>query len=70
MKFGKFLKKLFNPRPIDNYVSEIDKFLENFDRTHPEDPYALAEKIKYQRIAYMRDNKVEKNIDSVLWKDF
>ncbi len=70
MKLGKWLKKLLNPRPTDNYVSEIDKFLEKFDATHTENPTALAEKQKHQRIAYLRDNTVKKSIDSAVWKDF
>lgn len=70
MKLGKLFKKYLNPRPIDNYVSDIDQFLTTFDASHPLNPSAAAEKQKHQKIAYLRDNPVKQNLDQVIWKDF
>lgn len=70
VKLGKLLKKIFNPRPIDNFVSEIDVFLQNFDATHPANPSVEAEKQKHQKTAYLRDHAVKKDVGKVIWKDF
>lgn len=70
MKLGKLLKRWFNPRPIENYVSSIDQFLEKFDATHPASPTATAEKEKYDRIFYLRDHPVKQDINKIIWKDF
>lgn len=70
MKFGKLLKRIFNPRPIEGYVSEIDTFLEKFDAEHPEDKYAAQERKKFERINHLRDHPVKQNVDEKIWKEF
>lgn len=47
-----------NYKKIDtNYVSEIDKFLNQFDQEHPElSKSQQKEKAKYKRIYALRDN--------------
>lgn len=70
MKLGKLFKRIFNPRPIDHYVSDIDTFLKTYNSTHPINPTEQAEKQKHNRIAYLRDNVVTTDIDQIIWKDF
>lgn len=67
----KFLKKLF--KPIDRYfVSEADKFMAKFDEEQQWKKSASQSKeiAKHKRIAYLRDNVVDKKnaneIDSFL----
>jgi hypothetical protein len=46
-------------RKIVGYVSEIDRMLETFDKTHPKSESQLAEMKKYERIYQLRDKAVE-----------
>lgn len=49
----KFLKQHFMPE----YSSEIDQFLQGFDRSHPDlSKSQRKEQEKYRRIYKMRDN--------------
>jgi len=52
------------------FVSPYDKFLFEFDRTHPKTESQLKEIKKNGRIAHMRDDKNYKEKDSELWSDF
>ncbi len=70
MKLGKLLKKLFNPKPTDGYVSDIDEFLTDFEKNNPENPHAAKERLKHEKIAYRRDNPAPKNTDDKIWKSF
>lgn len=46
-----WFKKLYK-----NYVSEIDLFLQEFDRKHPQKSYSQLDQIKqFRRIYYLRD---------------
>ena len=70
MKLGKLLKRIFNPRPIEGYVSDVDNFLEKFDAENPEDKYAAQEREKHERVAYLRDTEVQENVNEKIWKAF
>lgn len=44
---------------IKNYVSDLDKFLREFDQQHPEPSASQQEEInKHKRIAALRDKAV------------
>lgn len=57
---------------LTNFVSEMDKFLEEFDAKHPEkNKYQLKEIQKYQRIYKLRDDPVSGPASGpMLWEDF
>lgn len=44
------------------FVSNIDRFLSQFDRTHPKSEAQLAEIQKYNRIYALRDDPMAENI--------
>ena len=41
------------------YVSEIDRFLTDFDQTHPLSATQQAEKQKFKRIFKLRDHPID-----------
>lgn len=45
-----------------NYISEIDVFLNGFNRTHPMSEAQLAEKQKYDRVFALRDKPIAENL--------
>lgn len=45
-----------------NYISNIDIFLQEFNRTHPKSEAQLAEIQKYQRVFALRDNPIADNL--------
>lgn len=45
-----------------NYISDIDIFLREFDRTHSKSESQLAEIQKYQRVFASRDAPIAENI--------
>jgi hypothetical protein len=52
------------------YVSEIDQFLQEFDKQHPElSASQRKEKLKYARLNQLRDNK-NRVINTIIPKDF
>ncbi|WP_144395551.1 CBU_0585 family protein [Pleionea sediminis] len=54
-----------------NYVSEMDKFLKEFDEkpeSHSES--RRAEEEKYKKIHDLRDNQYPERQKSKIWKDF
>lgn len=52
-----------------HYVSDIDQFLKDFDRNHPEKTESQIEEInKHKRVFYRRDHKVDDN--DIPWEDF
>jgi len=55
-----------------NFVSELDQFLQAFDKTHPRlSTSQCKEKEKYQRVYKLRDQVTdEKPTDSTLWEKF
>jgi len=52
------------------FVSEIDKFLSEFDATHKKSEAQLAEIQKYKRISELRDKAQPGSKPSVDWEDF
>jgi hypothetical protein len=62
MNIGDKLKKIFNPKPIAGFVSEIDEFLEEFNRTHPLSQSQIDEVNKHKRVAELRDKPVQDNL--------
>lgn len=60
-----------NPIDIDKaYVSPYDKFLYEFDATHPKTASQMLEIEKHQRIALKRDDKQYNEEQAVIWRDF
>jgi hypothetical protein len=57
---------------LTNYVSDIDQFLQEFDKQHPEQTRSQQkEEIKYSRIYRLRDNSEGTTEDSTqLWEGF
>lgn len=52
------------------YVSPIDRFLYEFDRTHEKSPSQLKEIAKHRRIAALRDEPIlEKELNDI-WSEF
>lgn len=52
-----------------HYVSDIDQFLKDFDRNHPEKTQSQIEEVKkHKRVFYRRDHKVNDN--DIPWEDF
>jgi len=70
MNLGKLLKRIFNPRPVENYVSDVDMFLEKFDAENAEDQYATQERQKHERIAKFRDTAIDADEKNKLWEEF
>lgn len=53
------------------YVSPLDKFLEAYDKENPKlSPSQKEEKEKYDRIMYLRDNKVHTQPKENFWSKF
>lgn len=56
---------------LTHYVSEIDQFLQSFDRENPEKSLSqLGEENKYRRIYYLRDVADRPTKTNKLWEDF
>jgi hypothetical protein len=49
-------------RKTKNYISDVDIFLQEFDKTHPKSESQLAEIQKYQRIFALRDKPIAENV--------
>jgi|LakMenEpi05May12_1017382.scaffolds.fasta_scaffold53492_1 hypothetical protein len=49
-------------KKFKNYISDIDVYIQEFDRKHPKSESQLAEIQKYQRIFTLRDNPIADNI--------
>ncbi|KTD79385.1 CBU_0585 family protein [Legionella waltersii] len=52
------------------YVSPYDKFLFEYDATHPKTASQIKEIEKHQKIAKMRDDKEYKTDESEIWEGF
>ena len=64
-----FLRKIFGVKNDKFFVSGIDKFMEEFDASHPQlSASQLKEIHKYNRIDYLRDHVVKN--DQKLWEGF
>ena len=56
---------------LSNYVSEIDQFLQAFDKQNPEPSVAQKKEIKkYQRVYSLRDDATRVEKPSSLWEKF
>ncbi len=56
-----------------NYVSEIDQFIQEFDRTHPDKSLSQQKEIaKSQRVYRLRDNAkpAQAKVPKELWDKF
>jgi nitrate/nitrite-specific signal transduction histidine kinase len=49
-------------KKIKNYISNIDIFLQEFDKKHPKSESQLAEIQKYQKVFALRDNPIADSI--------
>lgn len=66
----KFLKKILGHQP-EYFVSEAEKFLYEFDKTHPgKSDSQLKEMNKHERVAYLRDHAVKDENKNKLWEEF
>ncbi|MFY7698555.1 MAG: CBU_0585 family protein [Legionella sp.] len=52
------------------FVSPIDKFLHQFNETHPKSASQIQEIKKFQRIYNLRDNPNPQDTINDIWKDF
>ena len=60
-----------NKNGIDKaYVSPYDRFLYEFDATHPKSESQIKEIKKHQRIASLRDNANDTLQDKTIWESF
>lgn len=56
---------------LKNYVSEVDLFLQKFDRTHPVPSASQQKEIdKYKQIYFLRDVEDRPSDPSILWEKF
>ena len=59
-----------NPLDLDKaYVSPYDRFMRQFDATHEKTPSQIAEILKHQRIAELRD-EVSIEEEKEIWGGF
>ena len=71
MNFKACIKRLFKRKPIVGFVSDIDKFLAEFDAEHPKKSVSQLREIKkYQRIFQLRDKPAPKKEKGKIWQDF
>ena len=56
---------------ISNYVSEIDRFLQDYDKKHPKLSKSQQKEIaKLQRVYRLRDDASQAETPSKLWDEF
>ena len=53
-----------------NFVSDVDKELEQLRKTVPENDSQRRERLKYEKINKLRDDVQEESDKSELWEDF
>ena len=54
-----------------NYVSDVDQFLQQFDRKHPSlSQSQQKEQLKYRRIYQLRDSADRDTETTTLWEGF
>ncbi len=59
------------PKQDKQYVSDADKFLEAFDREHPEKSASQQAEIKkFKRLNKLRDHQDENETNDQIWQDF
>lgn len=52
------------------YISPYDKFLYQFDETHPKSASQIKEIEKHKAIALMRDDKDYQVVTAEIWEEF
>jgi hypothetical protein len=56
---------------LTNYVSDVDQFLQQFDKTHPKLSQSQQKEVtKYQRIYQLRDAVKTDKPTNPLWDEF
>lgn len=66
----KFLKKIFGRQP-NYFISDAEKFLYEFNKSHPEKSASQLKEIeKYERIAYLRDHANKASNKNTVWDGF
>jgi hypothetical protein len=69
MNLKNFFRKLFQRDLKKNYVSDIDKFLWEFDEKHPDRSLSQQQEIKkYERVYRLRDNPKPEEEQTKLWE--
>ena len=59
------------PKQLQNFVSELDQFLQEFDREHTVKSASQQKEInKHSRIAKLRDQEQADKPESTLWSEF
>lgn len=58
-------------KKLTHYVSDIDLFLQNYDKKHPELSKSQQEEIaKLKRIYRLRDDRLAREPSKTLWDEF
>lgn len=67
----KLLKKLKEFLGLTYYTSQLDEFLENYDKEHPKLSVSQRKEIdKYKRVYALRDNPHQHSPNEQLWDKF
>lgn len=53
-----------------HYISETDVFLTEIRDKIPESESQRKERLKHERVAYLRDNEENQEKESGIWEDF
>jgi hypothetical protein len=53
-----------------NYVSKIDRFIQELEQNNPPSSSQQREMAKHERLARLRDEKAPVEDESTLWKEF
>lgn len=61
---------MFKKRFKKNYVSAIDKMLNDFNQNSQKSASQKAEIRKYQHISLLRDQAMSQDAQSGMWEDF
>ena len=71
MNIKAFIHKLFHRKPTVGFVSDIDKFLAEFDARNPKKSRSQSKEIaKYQKIFALRDTPKVNESKSDIWEGF
>jgi hypothetical protein len=65
-----FLRKIFAKNKDMDYVSDVEKFMHQFDQKHPQQSLSQQKEIKkFKRIFYLRDHVVQA-AQNKIWEGF
>jgi len=66
-----FLAKWVGKNKITGFVSEIDRFFQEWNQRHPKQSRSQRDEItKFQRIFYLRDHAVKDQDKNKVWEKF